>query len=143
LNKIAEALQDRIRSGAARVGTLGLGYVGLPLSVEFASAGLNVTGFDLARDKVDAVNRGESYVKDVSSERLQGLLREGRLHASSDFGELAGCDAVIICVPRRSARPRIPTSRWWSTPRSRSPRRCTRGNSWCSRAPRIPGRPRS
>jgi UDP-N-acetyl-D-glucosamine dehydrogenase len=108
LNKIAEALQDRIRSGAARVGTLGLGYVGLPLSVEFASAGLNVTGFDLARDKVDAVNRGESYVKDVSSERLQGLLREGRLHASSDFGELAGCDAVIICVPTPLSKTKDP-----------------------------------
>jgi len=108
LNKIAEALQDRIRSGAARVGTLGLGYVGLPLSVEFASAGLKVTGFDLARDKVDAVNRGESYVKDVSSERLQGLLREGRLHASSDFGELAGCDAVIICVPTPLSKTKDP-----------------------------------
>jgi UDP-N-acetyl-D-glucosamine dehydrogenase len=99
VNKVAEALEDRIRSGAARVGTLGLGYVGLPLSVEFASAGLKVTGFDLARDKVDAVNRGESYVKDVPSERIQELLRDGRLRASTDFTELGGCDAVIICVP--------------------------------------------
>jgi UDP-N-acetyl-D-glucosamine dehydrogenase len=99
VNKVAEALEDRIRSGAARVGTLGLGYVGLPLSVEFASAGLKVTGFDLARDKVDAVNRGESYVKDVPSERIQQLLRDGRLRASTDFSELGACDAVIICVP--------------------------------------------
>jgi UDP-N-acetyl-D-glucosamine dehydrogenase len=99
LNTVAEALEARFRSGAARVGTLGLGYVGLPLSVEFASAGLEVTGFDLSREKVDAVNRGESYVKDVPSERLQGLLRDGRLRASTDFAELAGCDAVIICVP--------------------------------------------
>jgi UDP-N-acetyl-D-glucosamine dehydrogenase len=98
-NAIAEALQARIRNGEARVGTLGLGYVGLPLSVEFASAGLAVVGFDLAREKVDAVNRGQSYVKDVPSQRLATLLREGRLRASSDFSELGSCDAVIICVP--------------------------------------------
>jgi UDP-N-acetyl-D-glucosamine dehydrogenase len=99
LSNVAEALEARIQKGEARVGTLGLGYVGLPLSVEFASAGLSVTGFDLSREKVDAVNRGESYVKDVPGPRLQGLLREGRLRASTDFAELGGCDAVIICVP--------------------------------------------
>ena len=66
MTAIADALEDRIRSGQARIGTLGLGYVGLPLSVEFAAAGLNVTGFDLSREKVDAVNRGESYVKDIA-----------------------------------------------------------------------------
>jgi len=108
VNKVAEALEDRIRSGAARVGTLGLGYVGLPLSVEFASAGLKVTGFDLSGEKVDAVNRGESYVKDVPSERIQELLRDGRLRASTDFTELGGCDAVIICVPTPLSKTKDP-----------------------------------
>ena len=99
MSAIAERLEQRIRSGQARVGTLGLGYVGLPLSVEFADAGLAVTGFDLSREKVDAVNRGESYVKDVAPERLSRLVGSGRLRASVQFGELADCDALVICVP--------------------------------------------
>jgi UDP-N-acetyl-D-glucosamine dehydrogenase len=96
---VAGELLKRIESGTARVGTLGLGYVGLPLSVEFAAAGLEVIGFDLSSDKVTAVNRGTSYVKDVASERLAPLVRAGKLKATTDFEALASCDAVIICVP--------------------------------------------
>jgi UDP-N-acetyl-D-glucosamine dehydrogenase len=99
LNDIAGELEARIRSGEARVGTLGLGYVGLPLCVEFATGGLKVTGFDLSSEKVSAVNRGESYIKDISSERLSALVREGRVKASTDFGEIGECDALVICVP--------------------------------------------
>jgi UDP-N-acetyl-D-glucosamine dehydrogenase len=73
--------------------------VGLPLSVEFASAGLRVTGFDLSEEKVAAVNRGESYIRDVSSDRLVPCVRDGKLRASSNFDGLSECDAVIICVP--------------------------------------------
>jgi UDP-N-acetyl-D-glucosamine dehydrogenase len=99
LTDLGRALEEKIRSGTARLGTLGLGYVGLPLSVEFAGAGLHVTGFDLSPEKVAAVNRGESYIKDVPAARVAELVSAGRLRASADFGELAGCDAVIICVP--------------------------------------------
>ena len=99
MSTIAAALEDKIQKGQATVGTLGLGYVGLPLSVEFASAGLKVTGFDLSEGKVAAVNRGESYIKDVPSERVKALVQEGRLRASSDFAGLADCDAIVICVP--------------------------------------------
>src|SRR5687767_14163367 len=99
LSTIATALEEKIQKGKATVGTLGLGYVGLPLSVEFASAGLKVTSFDLSEGKVAAVNRGESYIKDVPSERVKALVSEGRLCASSDFAGLADCDAVVICVP--------------------------------------------
>jgi UDP-N-acetyl-D-glucosamine dehydrogenase len=99
VSEIASALEESIRSGKARVGTIGLGYVGLPLSVEFASAGLAVTGFDLTEGKVAAVNRGESYIKDVSSERLAAEVKAGRLKATTNFDELATCDAVVICVP--------------------------------------------
>ena len=73
----AVRLEQKIARGEAVVGTLGLGYVGLPLSVEFASAGLRVTGFDLDRAKVEALNRGESYVQDVPPERVD-LIRAGR-----------------------------------------------------------------
>ncbi len=108
LADIATQLEQKIRAGEARLGTLGLGYVGLPLSVEFASAGLAVTGFDLSREKVDAVNRGVSYIKDVPSERVAALVKEGRLRASSDFGLLAQCDAVIICVPTPLSKTKDP-----------------------------------
>ncbi len=96
---IAQELEARIESGQARVGVVGLGYVGLPLSVEFASAGLRVTGFDLVAAKVAAVNRGESYILDVPTARLSAEVQAGRLEASSDFAALAECDAIVICVP--------------------------------------------
>jgi UDP-N-acetyl-D-glucosamine dehydrogenase len=99
LTDLAHALEEKIRGGVARVGTVGLGYVGLPLSVEFATAGLPVTGFDLSPEKAAAVNRGESYIKDVTSERVGALVAAGRLRATSDFDELSACDAVVICVP--------------------------------------------
>ena len=99
MSDLARTLEEKFRSGEARLGTLGLGYVGLPLSVEFAAGGLRVTGFDLSEEKVSAVNRGESYIKDVPAARVKALVGEGKLAASSDFDLLAECDAVIICVP--------------------------------------------
>jgi UDP-N-acetyl-D-glucosamine dehydrogenase len=99
VSDLAERLEKKFRAGEARLGTIGLGYVGLPLSVEFASGGLHVTGFDLSAEKVAAVNRGESYIKDVAPARVKALVDEGRLRASGDFSLLADCDAVIICVP--------------------------------------------
>jgi UDP-N-acetyl-D-glucosamine dehydrogenase len=108
LKDIASALEGKIRKGEARLGTLGLGYVGLPLSVEFATAGLQVTGFDLSAEKVAAVNRGESYIKDVASERLAPLVKAGRLKASSNFEELGACDALIICVPTPLSKTKDP-----------------------------------
>jgi UDP-N-acetyl-D-glucosamine dehydrogenase len=99
LGEIATQLEAKIAAGEARVGILGLGYVGLPLSVEFASAGLRVTGFDLAQEKTAALNRGESYIQDVPGERVAALVRAGRLSATTDFAALAECDAIVICVP--------------------------------------------
>jgi UDP-N-acetyl-D-glucosamine dehydrogenase len=96
---LADQLEERVRSRQARVGTLGLGYVGLPLSVEFASAGLDVCGYDLVAEKVAAINAGRSYVQDVPSERLRALVDSGRLRASTDFDSLSDRDALIICVP--------------------------------------------
>ena len=69
-----DGLKARIASGDARVGILGLGYVGLPLAVEFGSAGLSVTGFDLSEGKVTSLNKGESYIQDVESSRLKALV---------------------------------------------------------------------
>ncbi|MGE0454121.1 MAG: nucleotide sugar dehydrogenase [Vicinamibacteria bacterium] len=104
----ASELLSRIQHGEARVGTLGLGYVGLPLSVEFATAGLEVLGFDLDANKVAAIGRGESYIQDVPSARVAELRKAGRLSASTDFSLLKGCDAVIICVPTPLSKTKDP-----------------------------------
>jgi UDP-N-acetyl-D-glucosamine dehydrogenase len=105
---LAGKLEDRIRRGEARVATLGLGYVGLPLSVEFASGGLHVTGVDLSREKVEAVRRGESYVKDIAAGRLRDLVKQGRLTATNDFDRLGEADAVVICVPTPLSKTKDP-----------------------------------
>ena len=92
-------LTDRIRTRTARVGVVGLGYVGLPLAVEFARAGFQVTGIDLNGAKVARVNAGDSYVGDVPDAVLAPLAREGKLRATTDFAGIAGLDTVNICVP--------------------------------------------
>jgi UDP-N-acetyl-D-glucosamine dehydrogenase len=79
------------------VGIVGLGYVGLPLAVAFAQEGDQVIGLDLDPVKVDALNRGDSYIEDVASEELAAL--GGLIRATGDAAEMAGCEAVIICVP--------------------------------------------
>src|SRR5579872_3820805 len=80
-----EALKEKIASKTARVGIVGLGYVGLPLATEFAKAGFRVTGIDVQAAKVDGLNRGESHVQDVPSSEVAQLVGEGRLHATTDF----------------------------------------------------------
>src|SRR5260221_2807901 len=105
---VAEELKARLAARTAEVAILGLGYVGLPLSVEFADAGFAVTGFDLSADKVDGVNRGESHIKDVPSARVKELVDRGRLRASRDFDELGRPDALIICVPTPLSKPKDP-----------------------------------
>jgi len=92
-------LLKRIAEGSARVGALGLGYVGLPLSMEFVRAGLEVVGFDVAAERVASLNRGESHVQDVPSGRVREAVEAGRFRATGDFGEISGMDALIICVP--------------------------------------------
>src|SRR5579871_6090313 len=95
----ARTLEEKIRSHTACVGIVGLGYVGLPLAVEFAKAGFHVTGIDLNFEKVARVNAGDSYVGDVPSEVLASLVRNGTLRATTDFDVLRDLDTVNICVP--------------------------------------------
>jgi UDP-N-acetyl-D-glucosamine dehydrogenase len=91
-----------------RVGVLGLGYVGLPLCIEFGRAGLRVTGYDVSEAKVAGVNAGKSHVKDVSAQAVADLVGAGRLSASSDFGTLGECDVLIICVPTPLSKTKDP-----------------------------------
>jgi UDP-N-acetyl-D-glucosamine dehydrogenase len=96
---IAETLSRKISDRTARVGIVGLGYVGLPLAVEFAKAGFSVTGIDLAESKVARVNAGSSYVQDVPSGDLSSLVDAGKLRATADFSAIAELDTINICVP--------------------------------------------
>jgi UDP-N-acetyl-D-glucosamine dehydrogenase len=93
------SLLDRIQTRSARVGVIGLGYVGLPLAVEFARAGFTVTGFDVDARKVDEVNAGRSYIPDVNEGDLAEHVRAGRLDATTDMSKLAAMDAIDIAVP--------------------------------------------
>jgi UDP-N-acetyl-D-glucosamine dehydrogenase len=92
-------LLERIRNKKARVGVIGLGYVGLPLAVEFAKAGLDVTGFDVDQSKVDSINKGISYIPDVEQREMESCVKAGRLRATTDMAKLADMDAIDICVP--------------------------------------------
>jgi len=92
-------LLEKIKSKVAKVGVIGLGYVGLPLAVEKAKAGFCVLGFDIQPEKVDKINRGENYIGDVVPEELSTLSQNGHLSATGDFSRIRECDVVTICVP--------------------------------------------
>jgi UDP-N-acetyl-D-glucosamine dehydrogenase len=95
----AKMLEDKIRARTARVGIVGLGYVGLPLAVEFAKAGYTVTGIDVSDEKTRSVNAGESYIGDIPSATLAGLVDSGKLRATTDFSAVLELDTINICVP--------------------------------------------
>ena len=92
-------LIESITKKKAHVGVIGLGYVGLPLLVEFASKGFTSTGFEVDESKAKQINAGTSYIGDVTSKRLKDAVDAKRLRATTDFDHLAECDAIIICVP--------------------------------------------
>ena len=92
-------LIGRITNKQAHVGVIGLGYVGLPLLVEFGAKGFAATGFEVDESKAAQINAGESYIGDVPSSRVKELVDAKRLRATTDFDHLAECDAIIICVP--------------------------------------------
>jgi UDP-N-acetyl-D-glucosamine dehydrogenase len=94
-----EVLIKKLQDKTAKIGILGMGYVGMPLAVVFAQAGFNVLGIDPDRRKVDTFSRDVSYIQDVSSEVMAGLHKAGKLNMTDDFAALKDMDAVSICVP--------------------------------------------
>ncbi|HEX5069508.1 MAG TPA: nucleotide sugar dehydrogenase [Vicinamibacterales bacterium] len=96
---LGQALEDKLTNRTARLGVIGLGYVGLPLAVEFARAGFTAVGVDLDARKVEAINRGESYIPDVPTSDVQQFTRAKRLSASADPSVIRACDTINICVP--------------------------------------------
>jgi UDP-N-acetyl-D-glucosamine dehydrogenase len=109
---IAGKLSQRIARRTAKVGIIGLGYVGLPLACLFAEKGFPVTGFDVDQRKIDSLNAGRSYIKHIANKRVAPLVRAGRLIGSAEFRELRKMDAVIICVPTPLTKFREPDMRF-------------------------------
>jgi len=94
-----QQLLERIAGRKAHIGVIGLGYVGLPLAVEFARQGFSVTGFDVDESKTGQINAGKSYIPDVSEKELAEVVKSGHLRATTKMGELAQMDVIDICVP--------------------------------------------
>lgn len=94
-----ELLKRKFQVKTAKIGVIGLGYVGLPLAVEKVKAGYQVIGFDRLQNRVDMVNQGINYIGDVVDEELEEIVRSGRLEATRDYSRIAELDAVAICVP--------------------------------------------
>ena len=103
-----DAMVARFRDRSAKIGVIGLGYVGLPLARTIAERGFTVLGFDVDAVKVERLNRGESYIRHISAESISALRRSGRFAATGDFVRFAELDAVILCVPTPLTRQREP-----------------------------------
>src|SRR5499427_2627101 len=98
-NPNRQRLLESIRSGTAKIGVIGLGYVGLPLAVEFARRGFHVSGFDVDESKTSQINAGRSYIPDVPQTDLAEVVKAGRLRGTTRMADLAAMDVIDICVP--------------------------------------------
>src|SRR5436305_10847094 len=134
-----DALLDAIRSRAARVGVIGLGYVGLPLVLLFHDAGFPVIGFDVDPKKVDALSRGESYIRHIGPERIRKAFTGERASATTDFDRLAECDAILICVTTPLGRHREPDRSFVHGRAHAIARRLRRGQLVVLESPTYPG----
>ena len=92
-------LLEKIQKKEAKIGVVGLGYVGLPLVIEFCKAGFSVIGLDIDEDKVEALSKGKSFIKHISDEKIQALNEVGEFKASTNFSLTEKLDCVLICVP--------------------------------------------
>ncbi|MEJ5301032.1 MAG: nucleotide sugar dehydrogenase [Thermodesulforhabdaceae bacterium] len=106
------SLIDKIKSRSAKVGIVGLGYVGLPLAIHCIQAGFSVLGFDIDKTKVENILAGKSYIKHVSEEAIGKFVAEGKLQATWELDRLSEPDCVIVCVPTPLTRHREPDLRF-------------------------------
>lgn len=107
-NKIPQELSKKIRTHQARIGVIGLGYVGLPLAVEYAKQGFPTVGIDLDARRVNTLNAGRSYIPDVAQEEVASLVQKKLLRATTDYSVLKQLDGVMICVPTPLRKTREP-----------------------------------
>jgi len=107
-NFFMEELKKIIKEKKAKIGIIGMGYVGLPHAVEIAKTGFKVLGFDIKEERVKSINNGKSYIDDVKSKELIDLTKKKKIIAYSDFKYLKECDIIIICVPTPLNKYKIP-----------------------------------
>ena len=106
------ALLQKIRDKKARVGIVGLGYVGLPLALSFCEKGVSVIGFDVDRGKIEVLERGGTYIVHLGEQRVKDALASKRFAATSDFARLGECDAILVAVPTPLTAQREPDMRY-------------------------------
>ena len=138
---IKDELVKLITENSARIGVIGLGYVGLPLIVEFALKGYETIGFEVDGRKADEINAGRSYIVDVTSENVAKCVADGKLTATTDFSRLASCDAIIICVPTPLRKTKDPDMSYILTAGAEIQKSLRRGSSSFSNRRLIPARP--
>ena len=95
----AQRLAERLRGGEARIGVVGLGYVGLPLAVEYADRGFTTVGVDVDADRVARLNAGENWNEDLADETVRRVVTEETLTAETDVGQAGAVDVFFVCVP--------------------------------------------
>ncbi|EJC3746166.1 nucleotide sugar dehydrogenase [Enterococcus faecium] len=99
MSKIKDIFEKKITDRTLKIGVIGLGYVGLPLAVEFGKAGYDVVGIDIDIEKVQSINNGQSHIIDIKDEEVSILVKNGRLRATTEFSEISKLDSLSICVP--------------------------------------------
>ena len=109
---IYQELISKIENRSAKIGIIGLGYVGLPLVLRFCEEGFKVTGFDVDHRKIENLNQGRSYIKHIPSETISRVSTGGSFHATLDMSQLKNADAIIICVPTPLTDKREPDMRY-------------------------------
>src|SRR5436190_1331441 len=134
MTSIKQQLLDKIERRTAHVGIVGLGYVGLPLAVEFARAGFHVLGYDVSERVVKQINDGRSHIQDVPASAVAALVKEGLLEATTDARRLGEVDAVSISA-RTSSSPSAPSA---SIRVTSAGRRRTHPRSWVESRPPAP-----
>ena len=103
-----DRLLARINDKSAKIGVIGLGYVGLPLAVEFGKAGFTVIGYDVSQRVTDLLNAGDSHIQDVPADEVAALVKAGRFQATTEEVRLRECDAISIAVPTPLVKTRDP-----------------------------------
>ncbi|HWM90768.1 MAG TPA: nucleotide sugar dehydrogenase [Thermoanaerobaculia bacterium] len=139
LPRAAAELRSRIEGRTARIGIIGLGYVGLPLALAFAERGFPVLGFDVDPLKVETLGRGESYIRHLDAGRVRAQVEAGRLSATADFDRLPDADAILICVPTPLTRQREPELRYVRTTAEQIGRRLRSGQLVVLESTTYPG----
>jgi UDP-N-acetyl-D-glucosamine dehydrogenase len=133
------SLVEKIAAKSAVVGVIGQGYVGLPLALVFWEAGFKVIGFDIDTKKIEALSKGESYIKHVGPQRVAAAIRSGGLSATSNFDRLGECDAILICVPTPLGKHREPDNSYIHTTARDIARRLRRGQLVVLESTTYPG----